>query len=56
MFFIISSTMGMTMFKTYSDKPFQLLWWFWLIWTGFFLACSIGFVIDHIRLKLGLKD
>jgi len=44
-FFIVSSTLGMAMFKSRSDQPFQIAWWFWLSWTGFFLACAVRLVV-----------
>lgn len=48
MFFIVSSTMGMALFKTVSEssdpahhfsKP---SWWFWLMWTGACLGCAVS--------------
>ncbi|GBN52516.1 Protein O-mannosyl-transferase 2 [Araneus ventricosus] len=41
-FFIIGSVLGMVKFHSQSNRPFSLAWWFWLSWTGVFMACSIS--------------
>ncbi|KAF7494716.1 Protein O-mannosyl-transferase 2 [Sarcoptes scabiei] len=57
MFFIFSSTMGMTMFQSYRNRAFETVWWFWLLWTGFSLACSISvkFVGLFVVLLIGFN-
>lgn len=42
MFFIIGSVLGMVKFQSHRLNPFKLKWWFWLVWTGVFLACAIS--------------
>ncbi|XP_055930516.1 protein O-mannosyl-transferase 2-like [Argiope bruennichi] len=42
MFFIIGSVLGMVKFHSQNHRPFSLAWWFWLSWTGVFMACSIS--------------
>ncbi|XP_054161433.1 protein O-mannosyl-transferase 2-like [Oppia nitens] len=56
-FFIISSVFGSVMFITQNDKPFSKKWWFWLCWTGLFLACSISvkFVGLFVVVLIGLQ-
>ncbi|XP_023216676.1 protein O-mannosyl-transferase 2-like [Centruroides sculpturatus] len=42
MFFIIGSVLGMAKFHNMKEKSFSFQWWFWLCWTGIFLACAIS--------------
>ncbi|XP_054714232.1 protein O-mannosyl-transferase 2-like [Uloborus diversus] len=55
MFFIVGSVLGMVKFQSKRQKPFSAVWWFWLLWTGVFMACSISvkFVGLFIVLLIG---
>ncbi|XP_022241341.1 protein O-mannosyl-transferase 2-like [Limulus polyphemus] len=55
-FFIIGSVLGMVRFSTKKNRPFSFSWWFWLAWTGVFLACSISvkFVGLFVILLVGI--
>ncbi|GFQ91933.1 protein O-mannosyl-transferase 2 [Trichonephila clavata] len=56
MFFIIGSVLGMVKFHSQNNRPFSLIWWFWLSWTGIFMACSISvkFVGLFVVILVGL--
>ncbi|GIY27957.1 protein O-mannosyl-transferase 2 [Caerostris darwini] len=56
MFFIIGSMLGMVKFHSQRERPFSLSWWFWLAWTGVFMACSISvkFVGLFVVILVGL--
>ena len=41
LFFVVGSFMGSVKFNSHRDQPFSVFWWFWLFWTGSFLACAI---------------
>lgn len=40
LFFIVGAFMGSAKFGN-CGRPFTVHWWFWLCWTGVFLACAI---------------
>ncbi|XP_035213092.1 protein O-mannosyl-transferase 2-like isoform X1 [Stegodyphus dumicola] len=56
MFFIIGSVLGMVKIKSHHNRPFSVMWWFWLSWTGIFMACSISvkFVGLFVVLLVGI--
>ncbi|XP_071042125.1 protein O-mannosyl-transferase 2 isoform X3 [Parasteatoda tepidariorum] len=56
MFFIIGSVLGMVKFASQSHRNFSPSWWFWLSWTGVFMACSISvkFVGLFVVLLVGI--
>lgn len=57
MFFIIGSVLGMAKFHNMKERSFSLQWWFWLCWTGIFLACAISvkFVGLFVILLVGIR-
>ncbi|KAG8182545.1 hypothetical protein JTE90_002079 [Oedothorax gibbosus] len=42
LFFIVGSVLGMVKFHSQKHRAFSVNWWFWLSWTGVFMACSIS--------------
>lgn len=46
MFFVIGSFLGSVKFFSVSSKPFSKIWWFWLAFTGFFLASAIRYCVN----------
>lgn len=56
MFFIVGSVVGMVKFRSQSKRAFSVMWWFWLSWTGIFMACSISvkFVGLFVVLLVGI--
>lgn len=56
MFFIMMSTYSQLKFLSFRDRPFSSQWWIWLVFTGLFLASSIGvkFVGLFIILYVGI--
>lgn len=57
-FFIIGSVLGSVEFGYFNQKrPFSFQWWFWLTWTGFFLAGSVSvkFVGLFVVALVGLR-
>ncbi|KAJ8045755.1 Protein O-mannosyl-transferase 2 [Holothuria leucospilota] len=42
LFFIIAALFALVKFQSLSLKPFQVLWWFWMVMTGLFLACAFS--------------
>ncbi|RWS06523.1 Protein O-mannosyl-transferase 2-like protein, partial [Dinothrombium tinctorium] len=56
-FFVAGSFMGSVKFGGLSRKSFTLLWWFWLVWTGVFIACaaSVKFVGLFVVCLVGLR-
>ncbi|XP_015786471.1 protein O-mannosyl-transferase 2 [Tetranychus urticae] len=57
LFFVIGSFMGSVKLGSYYDRSFTFYWWFWLIWTGTFLACamSVKFVGLFVVILVGLR-
>ncbi|GFR20139.1 protein O-mannosyl-transferase 2 [Trichonephila clavata] len=59
--YINGSVLGMVKFRSQSYRAFSLTWWFWLSWTGIFIAFSVSvkfvgiFVVALIGLYT-LKD
>ncbi|GFY76878.1 protein O-mannosyl-transferase 2 [Trichonephila inaurata madagascariensis] len=40
--YINGSVLGMVKFRSHSYSAFSLTWWFWLSWTGIFIAFSVS--------------
>ncbi|KAL1114826.1 hypothetical protein AAG570_007650 [Ranatra chinensis] len=56
LFFVMSSTLGMVKFHNCYQHAFHKKWWFWLIFTGCMLACSVSvkFVGLFVVILVGL--
>lgn len=57
LFFLLGSVMGNARFRSVNTRvPFTLSWWFWLAFTGLFLACSVSvkFVGLFVVLYVGI--
>lgn len=57
LFFISGSTYSMVKFRSYHQRPFSVVWWTWLVITGFMLggAISVKFVGLFVILLVGLN-
>ncbi|XP_019864301.1 PREDICTED: protein O-mannosyl-transferase 2-like isoform X2 [Amphimedon queenslandica] len=56
MFFVMASTYCAVKFQSYKEEPYTLEWWYFLVLTGIFLACtfSVKWVGLFVILLVGL--
>uniref|UniRef100_T1J5X4 Protein O-mannosyl-transferase 2 n=1 Tax=Strigamia maritima TaxID=126957 RepID=T1J5X4_STRMM len=57
LFFLTGSVYSSSKFRSQRNRPFSLVWWFWLSVTGVFLACAISvkFVGLFVVLFVGIQ-
>lgn len=55
LFFVVGAFVGSCKISALHHRSFSAYWWFWLTWTGVFLASAVGYthtMFDLMRLNL----